>query len=335
MGAVGAEGSHTVLRVTVGEVMNQFVVANANDCIGCRSCEIACVLSHNGGRYPDDAEAFHPCIHVVTDGARVSATTCRHCEDAPCLNVCLVGAITRKSDGIYLNKAKCTGCKRCVQACPFGAIQMVPKKDTASGHGKAQAHKCNLCQDHEKGPACIQACPTRALHLLDEQLLDKQRQKKQQRTAGEPAESKMPYIHRLTPLLDSLPHRPRQEAAKSPLELRKTTFVETYQPFSSQQVSSQAERCLRCSDRAVCEWTCPLHNDIPKLLELAKQGRIEEAAELSHQTSSLPEVCGRICPQDRLCEGHVHLRQNMARSPLVMLSVISTIRRWQTGGSQI
>ncbi|MCL6408984.1 oxidoreductase FeS-binding subunit, partial [Dickeya dadantii] len=50
-------------------------------------------------------------------------------------------------------------------------------------------------------------------------------------------------------------------------------------------------------------WTCPLHNNIPELLSLAKQGRIFEAVELSHQTSSLPEICGRVCPQDRLCEG--------------------------------
>lgn len=52
-----------------------------------------------------------------------------------------------------------------------------------------------------------------------------------------------------------------------------------------------------------CEWKCPVHNYIPNWLKLANEGRIFEAAELSHQTNTLPEVCGRVCPQDRLCEG--------------------------------
>ena len=94
----------------------------------------------------------------------------------------------------------------------------------------------------------------------------------------------------------------RTDPQKLPLALRKTEFIEIYEPFSPPQVKEQATRCLGCGN-PYCEWKCPVHNYIPNWLRLAEEGRIIEAAELSHQTNSLPEVCGRVCPQDRLCEG--------------------------------
>ncbi|HDU8694782.1 TPA: NAD(P)-binding protein, partial [Morganella morganii subsp. morganii] len=94
----------------------------------------------------------------------------------------------------------------------------------------------------------------------------------------------------------------RTDPQKLPLALRKTEFIEIYEPFSPPQVTEQATRCLGCGN-PYCEWKCPVHNYIPNWLRLAEEGRIIEAAELSHQTNSLPEVCGRVCPQDRLCEG--------------------------------
>ncbi|ANO32094.1 glutamate synthase [Vibrio breoganii] len=94
----------------------------------------------------------------------------------------------------------------------------------------------------------------------------------------------------------------RVDPAKKPLKIRKIEFVEIYEPFTKQQASAQADRCLDCGN-PYCEWKCPVHNYIPQWLKLANEGRIIEAAELSHQTNSLPEVCGRVCPQDRLCEG--------------------------------
>ncbi|MDF0534992.1 formate-dependent uric acid utilization protein AegA [Shewanella sp. A32] len=287
--------------------MNRFVIASAKDCIGCRACEVACVLSHNNGRYPDSADSFNPRIKVVRGESRISAAVCRHCEDAPCANACPVRAITRDHNSVQLQQDKCIGCKSCVLACPFGAINMV-YESADHNEAKAYAHKCDLCHENEQGPACVQACPTKALQFLDESALINLRRQKQLRSAGVDYDLRLPHIHRLTPILASLPERPRQDAIKAPLELRKTTFVETYQPFSAEQTKAQAERCLSCSDRSVCEWTCPLHNNIPKLLELAKQGRIDEAVELSHKTSSLPEVCGRVCPQDRLCEGSCTLK---------------------------
>ncbi len=94
----------------------------------------------------------------------------------------------------------------------------------------------------------------------------------------------------------------RSDPDKKPLDARKTEYVEIYQPFSSEQVAEQSHRCLECGN-PYCEWKCPVHNFIPNWLKLVSEGNLFEAAELSHQTNTLPEVCGRVCPQDRLCEG--------------------------------
>ena len=93
----------------------------------------------------------------------------------------------------------------------------------------------------------------------------------------------------------------RIDPAKKAISERKINFVEIYQPLSSEQSAGQADRCLECGN-PYCEWKCPVHNYIPQWLELVTEDRIFEAADLCHQTNSLPEMCGRVCPQDRLCE---------------------------------
>ncbi|MFO0450900.1 MAG: FAD-dependent oxidoreductase, partial [Pseudomonadota bacterium] len=95
---------------------------------------------------------------------------------------------------------------------------------------------------------------------------------------------------------------PRTDPAKLPIEQRRTEFREIYVQFDPKGASAQAGRCLSCGN-PFCEWKCPVHNYIPNWLKLIEQGKLFEAAELSHKTNSLPEMCGRICPQDRLCEG--------------------------------
>jgi glutamate synthase (NADPH/NADH) small chain len=95
---------------------------------------------------------------------------------------------------------------------------------------------------------------------------------------------------------------PRKDPDKLPLEVRTTEFREIYSPYSAESAGQQAGRCLSCGN-PFCEWKCPVHNYIPNWLALINEGKLFEAAELSHQTNSLPEMCGRICPQDRLCEG--------------------------------
>jgi glutamate synthase (NADPH) small chain len=95
---------------------------------------------------------------------------------------------------------------------------------------------------------------------------------------------------------------PRKDPDKLPLEVRITEFREIYSEYSAETAAQQSGRCISCGN-PFCEWKCPVHNYIPNWLALINDGKLFEAAELSHQTNSLPEMCGRICPQDRLCEG--------------------------------
>ena len=94
----------------------------------------------------------------------------------------------------------------------------------------------------------------------------------------------------------------RFDPIKKSADERKISFVEIYSEYNQTQASNQAHRCLDCGN-PYCEWKCPVHNYIPDWLKLVNEGNIIEAAELCHSTNSLPEVCGRVCPQDRLCEG--------------------------------
>jgi glutamate synthase (NADPH/NADH) small chain len=94
----------------------------------------------------------------------------------------------------------------------------------------------------------------------------------------------------------------RHDPSKKALGVRRAEFIEIYQPFTKPEVEGQSHRCLSCGN-PYCEWKCPVHNYIPNWLQLVSEGRLFEAAELCHQTNTLPEVCGRVCPQDRLCEG--------------------------------
>ena len=94
---------------------------------------------------------------------------------------------------------------------------------------------------------------------------------------------------------------PRQDPDKTPARERAVQFKEIYGQFNAQSAAVQSGRCLHCGN-PYCEWKCPVHNYIPNWLQLIDEGNLFEAAELSHRTNSLPEVCGRICPQDRLCE---------------------------------
>ncbi len=103
---------------------------------------------------------------------------------------------------------------------------------------------------------------------------------------------------------------PRADPVKSAVEVRVRHFREIYEPYAAVAAAAQAGRCLACGN-PFCEWKCPVHNYIPNWLKLIEEGNLFEAAELSHKTNSLPEVCGRICPQDRLCEGACTLNDGL------------------------
>ena len=88
-----------------------------------------------------------------------------------------------------------------------------------------------------------------------------------------------------------------------PAELRKQDFDEIYASFTQEGAKTQASRCSQCGI-PFCQVHCPLENNIPDWLKLTAEGRLEEAYATSSATNNFPEICGRICPQDRLCEGN-------------------------------
>ena len=94
----------------------------------------------------------------------------------------------------------------------------------------------------------------------------------------------------------------RRDPKKKSVKTRTKEYREIYAPFDANTTTEQADRCLECGN-PYCEWRCPVHNYIPNWLKLVAEGNIIAAAELCHRTNSLPEICGRVCPQDRLCEG--------------------------------
>ena len=97
---------------------------------------------------------------------------------------------------------------------------------------------------------------------------------------------------------------PKKESSNE----RKKHFNEIYSKYEKVKVKEQAARCSQCGV-PFCQVHCPLHNNIPDWLLLAAENRLEEAYELSSSTNNMPEVCGRICPQDRLCEGNCVIEQ--------------------------
>jgi electron transport protein HydN len=172
--------------------MNRFVIANAQNCIGCRTCEVACVVAHREseglqGLTPGD---FSPRIKVVKIAGVSSVMLCRHCEDAPCAEVCPNGAIVREHDSIQIKQDKCIGCKTCALACPYGVMQIVakPTRQTLGGLVtrrllKVEAVKCDLCQGKAEGPNCVRVCPTEALQLVTEDAFNRTMMHRQQQAA--------------------------------------------------------------------------------------------------------------------------------------------------------
>ena len=100
----------------------------------------------------------------------------------------------------------------------------------------------------------------------------------------------------------------KETPEKRPATLRADDFHEIYRQFAADKAAQQAGRCSQCGV-PYCQTHCPLHNNIPDWLRLTAEGRLEEAYELSQATNTFPEICGRICPQDRLCEGNCVIEQ--------------------------
>ena len=98
---------------------------------------------------------------------------CKHCENPACLAACPVKRIKVINDAVVIDQKTCIGCKSCMQACPFGVIDMIAQIGTqqADGTRRVVANKCDLCVGTGNGPACVRVCPTSALTLMSEETL--------------------------------------------------------------------------------------------------------------------------------------------------------------------
>jgi len=123
---------------------------------------------------------------------------------------------------------------------------------------------------------------------------------------------------------------PRQDPPKRPADERAREWGEIYARFEPEQAGIQAGRCLACGN-PYCEWKCPVHNYIPNWLKLVEEGNLLEAAELCHRTNSLPEICGRVCPQDRLCEGACTLNDGFGAVTIGAVERYITDRAFEQG----
>ncbi len=111
---------------------------------------------------------------------------------------------------------------------------------------------------------------------------------------------------------------------------RRTDFAEIYQPYADDAATLQASRCSQCGV-PYCQVHCPLQNNIPDWLKLTAQDRLEEAYELSAATNNMPEICGRICPQDRLCEGNCVIEKGFASVTIGSVEKFLTDTAWEQG----
>ncbi len=113
--------------------MNRFIIADATKCIGCRTCEVACVCRIRRIRIALRCHqtSLFPVFVSLKTTAWTTAVACHQCEDAPCANVCPVDAISREHGHIFVEQSRCIGCKSCMLACPFGAMEVVSSRKKA------------------------------------------------------------------------------------------------------------------------------------------------------------------------------------------------------------
>jgi len=159
--------------------MPRYVEVIITRCMGCKSCEIACAVAHSSSKDLQtlirDGEKPGYRINVEAYGRNAVPINCRHCEEAACILACPTGAVHRDAPGepVTVDQERCIGCRMCVQACPFGVITVNP--------GGKGVLKCDLCIERlaaGQEPACVAACPTKALVFVEEQEVTREKRKK-------------------------------------------------------------------------------------------------------------------------------------------------------------
>jgi electron transport protein HydN len=174
--------------------MNNLVIAESGRCIACRTCEVACVLAHS----PADtlqtltARRFMPRLRLIRISKVSAPVQCHQCEDAPCVKVCPNRALVQRQNSIQVLEGRCVGCKSCLMACPYGAVELMAREAVVlerasaaqpAAPGQVEVFKCDLCLQRQDGPACIGVCPTKAIHLMDAKTLAERLQCKREQAA--------------------------------------------------------------------------------------------------------------------------------------------------------
>lgn len=180
--------------------MNNFVIADPRRCIGCRTCEIACVLAHSsdGSLAGLTRNNFIPRLKVVKTAQVSTPVQCHQCEDAPCIKVCAERAIVQSGKSVQVIPGRCVGCKNCLMACPYGAMEIVPailssiSMNRVGRTDRVEPFKCDLCKDRVGGPACVEVCLTHALQEIDGQKLAKRMQRRRETAAQQALEINAP-----------------------------------------------------------------------------------------------------------------------------------------------
>ncbi|HYF07446.1 MAG TPA: NAD(P)-dependent oxidoreductase, partial [Acetobacteraceae bacterium] len=122
----------------------------------------------------------------------------------------------------------------------------------------------------------------------------------------------------------------QRQPEKRPAAERRADWGEVYQPFQAEAASLQASRCSQCGV-PFCQVHCPLGNNIPDWLKLTAEGRLEEAYEVAASTNTFPEICGRVCPQDRLCEGNCVIEKGFESVTIGAVEKFITDTAWERG----
>jgi len=135
-------------------------------CIACRLCEIHCLVQHSRSKkivkaFRQERDTIVPGVQVEQEGCVSFALQCRHCDEAPCMEACITGAMSRdpRTGAVLCDQEKCVGCWMCIMVCPFGAIKR--------GLNRQVASKCDLCLGEEM-PVCVANCPNEALVYREE-----------------------------------------------------------------------------------------------------------------------------------------------------------------------
>ena len=176
--------------------MHKAIFTFVEKCVACKGCEVACAVEHSSSKTLVGALADtprpRPHVRVQAAGAYSYPARCQHCQDAACIAACPMGAMTRNGDtgAVFVNKDRCVGCWMCVMVCPFGGVSADPVA--------RKAHKCDRCPERTAAgldPACVAACPTKAMiFATPEEIAELRRLATAQAATGMPTTTAAPTI---------------------------------------------------------------------------------------------------------------------------------------------